>query len=71
MVVMTPVRLFKFNHRPFSLCNVHNTLEQMMDCMLAGLGFAFAYLDNIIVASHSQAEHIIHLCLLLECLQQF
>ena len=69
--VTTPFGLFEFNRLPFGLRNAGNTFQRMMDRVLAGLDFAFAYLDDIIVASRSEAEHLVHLRLLFERLQQF
>jgi hypothetical protein len=39
--------------------------------VLAGLDFTFVYRDNILIASHSEAEHLVHLCQLFERLQRF
>jgi hypothetical protein len=43
----------------------------MMDRVLMGLDFTFVYLDNIVIASHSEAEHLVHLHQLFKRLQQF
>jgi hypothetical protein len=42
-----------------------------MDRVLAGLDFSFVYLDDIVLASHSVEEHVVHLRQLFERLQQF
>jgi hypothetical protein len=42
-----------------------------MDRVLAGLDFSFVYLDDIVLASHSVEEHVVHLCKLFKRLQQF
>jgi hypothetical protein len=43
----------------------------MMNRVLAGLDFTFVYLDDIVMASHSEAEHLVHLRQLFERRQQF
>ncbi len=42
-----------------------------MDRVLMGLDFTFVYLDNIVIASHSEVEHLVHLPQLFKRLQQF
>jgi hypothetical protein len=59
--IITPFGLFEFLRLPFGLRNVGNTLQRMMDRILGGLFFVFVYLDDVIVASPSQSEHLLHL----------
>jgi hypothetical protein len=70
-VVRIPFGAFKINRLPFGFHNAGHTLQRMMDRMLAVLDFALACVDDIIFASRSHAEHLIHLHLLLERLQRF
>jgi hypothetical protein len=67
----TPFGLFEFRRLPFGLWNAGNTFQRMMDRVLSGLEFVFAYLDDIIVASRSEAEHLVHLQSLFQQLSQF
>jgi hypothetical protein len=69
--VTTPFGLFEFTRLPFGLRNAGNTFQRMMDRVLAGLDFSFVYLDDIVLASHSVEEHLVHLRQLFERLQQF
>ena len=46
---------------PFGLRNAGNTFQRMMDRILAGLSFVFCYLDDIIIASRDEEEHLEHL----------
>jgi hypothetical protein len=46
---------------PFGLRNAGNTFQHMMDRILAGLDFCFWYLDDVIVASASYQQHLLHL----------
>ena len=49
---------------PFGLKNATQAFQQLMDQVGRGLPFVFIYLDDILVASGSQAEHVKHLRLL-------
>ena len=59
--ITTPFGLFEFVRLPFGLCNTAQTFQRFVDQVLQGLIFAYAYIDNIIIASSSQEEHIQHL----------
>jgi hypothetical protein len=59
--ICTPFGLFEFHRMPFGLRNAGNTFQRMMDHILAGLCFVFCYLDNIIIASKDEQEHLEHL----------
>ncbi len=56
--ICTPFGLFKFRRMPFGLHNAGNTFQRMMDRILAGLSFVFCYLDDIIIASRDEREHL-------------
>jgi hypothetical protein len=70
-VVRIPFGAFKINRLTFGFHNAGHTLQRMMDRVLAALDFALACVDDIILASRSHAEHLIHRHLLLERLQRF
>jgi hypothetical protein len=55
----------------FGLRNASQSFQRFMDEVLAGLDFAFFYLDNILIASSSKGEHLQHLQLALQWLQQY
>jgi hypothetical protein len=42
-----------------------------MDEVLSGLDFAFCYLDDILIGSSTPDEHLLHLHLVLQRLQQY
>ncbi len=46
---------------PFGLKNALAKFQKVMDRVLAGLGFAKCYIDNIIVFSLTQGGHMHHL----------
>jgi hypothetical protein len=59
--ITTPFGLFEYLRMPFGLRNAGNTFQRMMDRILAGLDFCFWYLDDVIVASDSYQQHLLHL----------
>ncbi len=56
---------------PFGLRNAGQSFQRFMDEVLAGLDFAFCYLDDILIASSSEDEHLQHLQQVLQWLQQY
>jgi hypothetical protein len=67
--IITPFGLFEFLLMPFGLRNAGMTFQRLMDSLLGRLPFAFVYLDDILVASPSAAEHQRHLAAVLSVLQ--
>ena len=59
--IITPFGLFEFLRMPFGLKNAAQAFQRMMDGILRGIDFVFVYLDDILVASRDQAEHMEHL----------
>jgi hypothetical protein len=55
--IITPFGLFEFLRLTFGLRNAASTFQRLMDWVLAGLAFAFVYLDDIIIASPSMEQH--------------
>ena len=50
-----------FNMVPFSLAQVPSYFQQLMNQVLQGLDFAIAYLDDIVIFSNNELEHLQHL----------
>jgi hypothetical protein len=59
--IITPFGLFEFLRMPFGLKNAAQSFQRLMDMVCAGLDFVFVYLDDILIASESAAEHKEHL----------
>lgn len=59
--VTTPFGLFEFVVMPFGLRNAGQTFQRFIDSVLRGLDFCYAYLDDILIASHTEEEHLQHL----------
>ncbi|GFW57507.1 hypothetical protein TNCV_544161 [Trichonephila clavipes] len=55
----------------FGLCNAASTFQRFVDEVLRGLNFVYAFIDDILVASTSESEHIQHLRLLFQWLDQY
>ncbi len=59
--IITPFGLFEYLRMPFGLKNAAQAFQRLMDKVCLGLNFAFVYLDDILIASRSTAEHREHL----------
>eukprot|EP00117_Sycon_ciliatum_P014037 scpid17123/ scgid14467/ Transposon Ty3-I Gag-Pol polyprotein; Gag3-Pol3; Transposon Ty3-2 TYA-TYB polyprotein; Capsid protein; p24; Spacer peptide p3; Nucleocapsid protein p11; Ty3 protease; p16; Spacer peptide J; Reverse transcriptase/ribonuclease H; p55; Integrase p52; Integrase p49 len=59
--ITTPFGLFEFVRMPFGLRNAAQTFQRFIDQITADLPFCFAYIDDLLVASASPAEHERHL----------
>ncbi|CAH8497729.1 unnamed protein product [Dicrocoelium dendriticum] len=68
--VITPFGLFEFLRMPFGLCNAAQTFQRFIHDVTRGQDFAYAYLDDILVASSSEQEHLEHLRALFQRLTQ-
>ena len=53
--------LFEFVRMPFGLRNAAQTFQRFIDEVLRGLDFCFGYIDDILIASTTPAEHLQHL----------
>jgi hypothetical protein len=53
--------VYEYQRLPFGVKSTPGIFQTIMDKMLAGLPFATAYLDDIVVVSHSQDDHGCHL----------
>ena len=59
--VTTPFGLFEFVRMPFGLRNVAQTFQRFIDQVLRGLPFVYGYIDDLLIASSSEEEHLKHL----------
>ena len=55
--------MYKFLRMPYGLCNVPATFQHLMQNCLGELNLQFAliYLDDVIVYSRTQEDHLTHL----------
>ena len=68
--ITTPLGLFEFVCMPFGLQNVAQTFQCFIDEVIRDLDFCYVYIDDLLIASSSPQEHLQHLRIVLECLQQ-
>ena len=69
--IITPFGLFEFPFMSFRLRNAAQTFQRFIDDVLKELDLCFAYLDDILVFSHSPNEHERHLRTLFTRLQTY
>ena len=69
--ITTPFGLFEFVRMPFGLRNAAQTFQRFIDQVLRGLPFAYAYIDDVLIASTSPEEHYHHLTLLFDRLKDY
>lgn len=69
--VATPFGLYEFVRMPFGLRNAAQTFQRFIDQVLRGLPFVYAYIDDILVASDNEKQHLEHLKLVFARLKQF
>ena len=69
--VIMPFGLYEFLRMAFSLRNAGASFQWMMDRVIRGLTFVYCYLDDLRVASRSPEEHVQHLRILFQQLQEF
>ena len=69
--IITPIGLYQYNMMPFGLRNSGNSYQRYMDQVTRGLNFCFAYVDDVLIASHSLEEHQHHLRLILDRFKTF
>ena len=60
--------IYEFLHMPYGLCNAPATFQHLMQNCLGELNLTYAliYLDNVIVYSKTEQEHLVHLRAVLE-----
>lgn len=69
--IITPFGLFEFTVMTFGLRNAAQTFQRFIDTVFRGLDFVFPYLDDILVASSTAAQHIIDLREVFDRLRKF
>ena len=56
--ITTPFGLFEFVKMPFGLRNVAQTFQRFMDQVLRGIPSAYAYINDVLIASPTPAQHL-------------
>ena len=68
--ITTPFGLYEFVRMPFGLRNAAQTFQRFIDQVLRGLPFCYAYIDDVLIASATAAEHKEHLRITLSRLKE-
>ena len=69
--VTTPFGLFEFVKMPFGLRNAAQTFQRFMDDVLRGLPSAYAYIDDVLIASPTKEQHLTDLGAVFERLSKY
>ena len=67
---VTPFGKYKFKKVPFGLTQAPTYFQQLINQILDGLTFAFAYLDDILIYSKTPKHHLKHLKIVFQRLKQ-
>ena len=68
---VTSHRLFEWTRMTFGFTNAPATFQRAIDHAFAELNFVVVYLDDVIVASKTEGEHLQHLIAVFERLHAF
>lgn len=68
--IITPFGLYEFLRMPFGLKNAAQAFQRLMDTVCQGLNCVFVYINDILVASRTVKEHLIHLRQVFQCLEE-
>ena len=69
--IITPFGMFEFLRMPFGLRNAAQTFQKFIDEVFRNLSFTFPYLDDVLIASKTEEEHINHLKQVFSRLEEF
>jgi len=69
--VTTPFGLFEFPVMCFGLRNAAQTFQRLVNSILAGLDFVFAYVDDVLIALVSAEQHVEHVRTVLGRFEEF
>lgn len=69
--ITTPFGLFEFTRMPFGLRNAAQSFQRLIDEVLRGMLYTYAYIDDVLIASKSHADHREHLHPVLKRLQHY
>ncbi|CAH8466367.1 unnamed protein product [Schistosoma rodhaini] len=69
--ITTPFGLYEFVRMPFGLKNAAQSFQRFIDQVVRGLPFVYVYIDDLLIASKDENEHLTHLKLLFEKLNEY
>ena len=69
--IITPFGLFESLRMQFGLCNASSTFQRFVDEVTRNLKGVYAFVDDILIASKSKEDHVLHLRALFERLEYY
>ena len=69
--IITPFGLFEYFRTPFGLRNSAQTFQRFINQVLHGLDYSFPYVDDILVGSVNEDEHLLQLREIFQRLQDY
>lgn len=69
--IATPFGLFKYVRTPFGLRNAAQIFQRFVDQVTRDRQFCYAYLDDVLIFSVNQNEHLEHLKILLRRVDEY
>ncbi|CAH1731650.1 unnamed protein product [Aphis gossypii] len=69
--VTTPFGLFEFPVMSFGLRNAAQTFQRLINSILTGFDFVFAYVDDVLIASVNAEQHVEHVRAVLGRFEEF
>lgn len=69
--ITTPFGMFEFVRMPFGLRNAAQTFQRFINEVFKGLDFVFVYIDDVLVFSANEEEHLRHLDIVFRRLEQY
>ena len=59
--ITTPFGLYEFTAMPFGLRNAAQSFQRFINEVVKGFDFCFAYIDDVLIASEDETQHLEHL----------
>lgn len=69
--ICTPFGLFESTRMQFGLCNASATFQRFIDEVTRDLAGVYSFVDDILIASKNETEHLDHLNMLFSKLQEY
>lgn len=69
--ITTPFGMFEFTRMPFGLRNSAQTFQRFINEVVSGLDFVFAYIDDLLIASEDEEQHLKDLQVLFQRLTEY
>ena len=68
--IKTPVGAYAFTRTPFGLSTSAQVFQRLIDTVTRGLSFVYGYVDDLLIFSKTEDEHLEHLTILFERLNE-